>query len=95
MVDAGLKFRDEEPDAKIHDLKMTTLVKDPIESVRAIYEFAGKPLSEATVEKMRAYLEANKRDGRAGHHKYDCRDFGLDEATINARFAAYKSRFDL
>ncbi|KAH8071152.1 hypothetical protein JL721_4583 [Aureococcus anophagefferens] len=79
------------PDAKV----MTDLVADPIANVREIYAFAGKDLSDATVAKMQAYLDANKRDGRAGHHKYDCRDFGLEKDAINARFAAYKARFDL
>ena len=95
MVDASLDFRASAPDAKIHDLKMTDLVADPIANVREIYAFAGKDLSDATVAKMQAYLDANKRDGRAGHHKYDCRDFGLEKDAINARFAAYKARFDL
>ena len=95
MLDRGLAFRAAHPAADIHDLKMTDLVADPIANVREIYAFAGKDLSDATVAKMQAYLDANKRDGRAGHHKYDCRDFGLEKDAINARFAAYKARFDL
>ena len=95
MLDRGLAFRAARPAADIHDLKMTDLVADPIANVRKIYAFAGKDLSDATVAKMQAYLDANKRDGRAGHHKYDCRDFGLEKDAINARFAAYKARFDL
>ena len=93
MLDRGLAFRAAHPAADIHDLKMTDLVADPIANVREIYAFAGKDLSDDAVAKMEAYLETNRREGRAGRHGYDGRDFGLDAAELDARFAAYRARF--
>ena len=93
MLDRGLAFRAARPAAAIHDLPMNDLVADPIASARAIYAFAGKDLSDDAMAKMEAYLETNRREGRAGRHGYDGRDFGLDGADLEARFAAYRARF--
>ena len=57
---------------------------------------AARPTGAETgraVAKMEAYLETNRREGRAGRHGYDGRDFGLDAAELDARFAAYRARF--
>lgn len=93
MLDRGLAFRAARPAAAIHDLRMSDLVADPIASARAIYAFAGKDLSDDAAAKMEAYLETNRRERRAGRHGYDGRDFGLDGAELDARFAAYRARF--
>ena len=41
------------------------------------------------MERARRYLAANPRH-KHGAHRYRLEDFGLDEATVNHHFAAYR-----
>jgi len=76
---------------KFVDVGYRRLVAEPIATVRAIYERFGLPVSAAFEEAMNQWLAEN-RQHKHGVHQYTLADFGLTEAMIQTRFAAYLER---
>jgi len=65
-----------------------TLIRDPLSTVRAIYDRAGLPLSGEAVAAMNAWLARNPQ-GRHGPHRYSLTDFGLTERQVLDAFGDY------
>jgi len=43
---------------------------------------------------MKAHLEANPQ-GKHGRNSYTLEEFGLDEPTVNLKFAKYKAKYNV
>ena len=85
-------FRDAHPEHPIVDVQYADLVRDPVPTVRAIYEGVGRELDDASAAAMTAYVEAHPR-GEFGTHRYDLAALGLDAGEIAERFAGYRERY--
>jgi len=74
------------------NIQYLDLVRDPIATVRSIYNHFGLNLSVNAEASMRAFLKSrlNKRRAR---HVYHLADFGIDPIQEGPRFAAYCERF--
>jgi hypothetical protein len=89
----ALAFRRDHP-GRIHDVMYPELVTEPVETVRRIYDrfaLAWSPEHEGRIE---AYLHSNPQN-KHGRHEYSAEEFGLTDAQIADRFAAYCDTFDL
>ena len=72
----------------ILDVQYADNTRDPIGTVRRIYERFDEPLSAEAEAAMQAYL-ANNQQGKHGKHTYDLAEFGLSRAGVHARFKDY------
>ena len=94
MVDRLLEYRDQMGDDRFHDLHYRELAADPVGAVGRIYEHFGETVSPEAGNRMRAHLATHPK-GQYGTHAYTLADFGLREAEVRERFAAYCERFDV
>jgi hypothetical protein len=76
-------------DRVVH-VRFEDLVRDPAAAVGRIEAHFG--LEPTSVERLRAWLDAPRKDAR-GKHVYDPARYGLDAAAIHAQFADYIDRF--
>jgi hypothetical protein len=74
------------------DIPYRDVVADSDSVVRRIYAAAGLELTAEALEAMQAW-ESEFEQHKHGVHQYTLGDFGLDQAEIDAAFAAYMSRF--
>ena len=74
---------------RVLDIHYEHLVKAPIATVRAIYEYFGLTLTAAAEQQMQRWLDSNPK-GRHGQHTYSLEQFGLDRTTVEARCDAYR-----
>lgn len=75
--------------ARFIDIDYRDLVRDPIGSVRRVYEAAGTPLSDATEKIIRAWIEKQAASRKRKKHHYQLEDYGLIEEEVEAAFEAY------
>ena len=81
-------------DPRIHHVRYTDFVADPVGTIAGFYEFCGSGLSTEAARAMRDYLESNKGD-RYGKFHYSAADIGVDIDELNREFAPYRERFGL
>ncbi|KUI32138.1 sulfotransferase [Mycobacterium sp. IS-1742] len=82
-------------DPRIHHVRYTDFVADPVGTVRGYYDFSGRPLSEAAESAMRHYLAHNRGD-RYGKFRYSTSlltDIGEDIDALNDEFRPFRERF--
>ncbi|MBJ7338374.1 sulfotransferase [Mycolicibacterium sp.] len=73
------------------DVEFSDAVADPIGQVARVYDAIGLPLTAGAEAAMRRWLAERPRElPRPG---YAATDFGLSDAQIDERFAAYTARF--
>jgi hypothetical protein len=90
-LDRVLAFRAAGRDDRFFDVGFAAFQADPIAEIRRLYQWLGRELTAGTEQRMRAWREANPRE--AGGHHVDAAEFGLDDASMAARFGAYRERF--
>ncbi len=93
MVDRGMAWLDEHPDAPITHLAYEEMVADPVGSVDRVYADLGYELSDDARASIAAWMGRHPQDLH-GRHVYRAEDFDLEPARIRERFAAYCDRFD-
>ena len=81
-------------DARLVHVKFDDFVRDPIASVKGIYQRAGMSVSTGYEQRMRDWLADPANSGeRHGKFQYSLEQYGLDEDDIRARFAGYYQKF--
>jgi len=73
---------------RMTDVIFDDLVKDPIGTVKGIYERFGYQYSDEMEAGMKQWL-ANNPQGKHGAHKYELEQFGLSNAEIDRWFEGY------
>ena len=82
-------------DPRIHHVRYTDFVRDPVGTVRGYYAFAGRDFTSEAEAAMRTYLAENKGD-RHGKFHYSTSlltDIGEDLAALNEEFRPFRERF--
>jgi len=91
-VERLMAVRDRAGPDSFLDVLYQDVLADPLEQVRRVYDFIGLDLAPETEAAMRQWL-AHNRQTRHGVHSYQLADFGLDCATLEPHFRAYRARF--
>jgi len=84
--------RDRLPAERVLDISYLELRRDPIGSVRSIYEYFGWPFSAPAENRMRDFLAKQPRDLH-GFHRYEPGQFGLRPEHEEEYFSNYCERF--
>jgi Sulfotransferase family len=87
-------FRDANPTQRIVDVHYAELVRDPMGTMHRVYAAFGDELDAHALRAMTDHIESHPK-GRFGRHAYDLSEFGLDAATITAKFRSYVERYDI
>jgi hypothetical protein len=91
-LDRVLALRDGGNDEKFFDIGFTPFQADPLAEIERLYDWLGRDLTAEAAKGMAAWRADNPRD-KHGTHSYDGADFGMSDATLAARFGAYRERF--
>jgi hypothetical protein len=94
LVKRALEARGRWGEDRFLDVYYRDLVRDPMQQVERVYEFAGISLSPQTRDKIEQATNINVRY-RYGIHKYRLEDFGLTRGMVAEEYAEYRRRFDV
>lgn len=92
MLQALVRDRDAVPADRSLDVRFDDFMADDLAVAAEVYELAGEDLDDAARTAMADYLDGHRR-GRLGTVRTSPELFGLDEASLRARFAPYVERF--
>lgn len=76
----------------IADVHYRDLARDPMATMRRLYDTFGMELTAETEQRMRTYLAEHPKH-KNGRHVYRLEDFGLDAGELRARYAGYSQQF--
>jgi hypothetical protein len=82
-------------DPRIHHVRYTDFVADPVGTIRGYYAFSGRTLGADAESVMRDYLKNNRGD-RHGKFRYSTQlltDIGEDLDALHAEFRPFRERF--
>ncbi len=82
------------PRHRVVDVDYVSFIREPVGTVRRIYDELGIPLSPATEARMRAFLAAHPSDAH-GVYRYSLADCGLDAGWIRERSRRYCDYFSV
>jgi hypothetical protein len=93
-IRVGLAARDGAcvPPEQFFDVRYRDLVKDPMGTVRTIYDRFAMSLTSTAEARMQQYLAETPKD-KHGAHEYSLAQFGLDPEEERTRYRAYRERF--
>ncbi len=94
MIDRADAFKAKHGADAIHDVQYADTVRDPIATVRAIYDRFDEPFTAEAESAMQAYM-ANNQQGKHGKHSYDLAEYGLTREGVRERFKSYIERYDI
>lgn len=94
MIERSDAFRAAHGADAIHDIQYADSVRDPIGTVRRIYERFDEPLTPEAEAAMHAYMAENQQ-GKHGRHAYDLAEYGLSKDAVRERFKGYIERYDI
>ncbi len=73
---------------RVHDVHYQHFVRDPVGTIRRIYERFDWPWSPAAEKSIRQWADRNRQD-QHGAHSYSAAEYGLSEERIAQRFGDY------
>ena len=79
---------------RIIDVHYADLMRDPLQTMRALYRSLGDDFSAAAENAMRAWLADNPQ-GKFGKHEYALEQFGLTAEQVRSMFEPYLSRYEV
>jgi len=89
-----LPERDRLAEKRICDIKYDEIRREPIGTVRQIYDYFGWSLSREAEQRMRALI-ASQAARQSANHRYDLSQFGSSAKEVLNAFAPYCERFSL
>ena len=88
----ALEVRASSPPERFFDVAYADLVRDPLATVRALYERMGRPLATELESEMRRWLADHPQHGH-GVHRYTPAQFGLAPEAVGEALAGYVEKF--
>jgi hypothetical protein len=79
---------------RIVDVHYADLMRDPIPTMRKLYESLGDAFTPAAEHSMRTWLADNPQ-GKFGKHEYALDQFGLTPDKVRSMFERYLSRYEI
>ncbi len=92
MLQKTLEIRKQHPQYSFIDVYYKDLIKDPVQTIRAIYQQTGKPWTRPLEKSIRSAMLQHQKD-KYGKHRYSITDFGLDKQTIETSFSFYLDHY--
>lgn len=92
-AEAHMDWRATQSDTRFLDIPFSQLVSAPERTLRAMYAYAGEPLSEASLKRMLDWNQSNPKN-KYGKFDYTLEQFGLTKERIGADFAGYVAFVD-
>ncbi len=86
--------RDALGEDRIVDVHYTQLMREPIKTMRNLYQSLGDDFTEAAESAMRAWLGDNPQD-KFGKHEYNLAQYGLSQEGATAQFERYLARYSV
>jgi hypothetical protein len=80
------------PDARFVDVHYAELVRDPVATLRGVYDRTGRAWPAGFEARIVEYLAAKPR-AKHGAHRYSVDEFGLDVTELAERYGPYVERF--
>jgi len=74
------------------DVHFQSLLRDPVETLRAAYSRMGRSFGPEHAERVRSYL-AEKPKGKFGTHRYTAAEWGFDKDELRKQLAPYIEHF--
>ena len=93
-MDKFLRERDRLADNRICDIQYDEIRREPIRTVRRLYEFFGWSLSREAEQNMHALI-ASQAKRESANHRYDLSQFGVHADELLSALAPYCERFGL
>ncbi|HEY7946828.1 MAG TPA: sulfotransferase [Acidimicrobiales bacterium] len=92
-LDRGMAARDRHtfPPEQVVDVHFAAFRADPLDTVRQLYGALGRELTDATEDRMRAFLAGHPDDGGGGRYSFS--DTELDAGALRERARPYQERF--
>lgn len=94
MIDRTLAFKAKHGADAILNVQYADTVRDPMGSVRRIYDHFGEPLTPEAEQAMTRYMADNPK-GKHGKHSYDLAEYGLTKEGVREQFADYVQAFNI
>ncbi len=94
MIDRTRAFKAKHGAGAIHDVQYADTVRDPIGTVRKIYDAVGDAFTPAAERAMQGYMADNPK-GKHGKHAYDLAEYGLSKDEVHERFRDYIEDYDI
>lgn len=91
-IDKGMETRRKRPEGMFHDVYFPELVRNPIGTLRLLYEKWGRPMNAETQLAMEAWLRKNPSD-KGGAHRYTGEQFLLNRDLVDRELTTYLERF--
>lgn len=94
ILQRAVEIRERNPDREHQfvDIAHNSLVRDPIGTVKRLYEKLGLDFGNGYSDRLDAYLSAD-RSAQRPSHRYSLEQFGLSEQEERKRFAFYSERY--
>ncbi|MCP4035491.1 MAG: sulfotransferase [bacterium] len=93
-IERSMAARERLPAGSFLDVLYQDVVADPVKQVRRVYDFIGFDLDAGTEATMQQWLRDNSQT-KHGVHAYRLEDFGLDRASLDPHFRAYRERYEV
>jgi hypothetical protein len=93
-LERGMQVRESALAEQFYDVNYSTLVQDPIGTVRQLYEYFGYKFSPRMEENLNRWISENPQH-KHGIHRYSLEQFGLEPEVVNRRFVNYRQRFNI
>lgn len=94
MIDRADAFKAKHGGNAIHDIQYAQVMKDPLGTVRGIYDRFGDEYTPDASAAMQAYMAENQK-GKHGKHEYDLAEYGLTAEGVRERFKDYIENYDI
>ncbi len=94
MIDRQNAFRAKHGPKAIHDVQYADTLRDPIGTVRKIYEAFDEELTPTALSAMNSYMADNPK-GKHGKHQYNLAEYGLSAEEVRETFRDYVEDFDI
>lgn len=85
-----MNWRAQQPADRFLDVPFSASVEDPERCIRAMYDYANEPLSEASLQRMLDWNASNPQN-KYGKHRYTLEQYGLTPEGIRETFADYEA----
>lgn len=94
MIERTLDYRAKHGSDAILNVQYADTIRDPIGTIRLIYDRFSEPFTPEAEAAMQSYLAKNPK-GKHGSHDYELEEYGLTKKSVRSHFREYIETFDI